>query len=278
MATKVSKSLITSVDVSQINTTGSDAGKVLTSNGSTLNWVASSNIAPTDVYTSAVCYIPSSPGTGSWTAPAGITSARVTIVGGGGGGSLGIITGITAGGRSHFNYATGTTPSTSQLYANGGGAATSIASGTGGASGWLNLQSTTSTTRAEASTLGVGGRGTDGGNSNPGVLSIYGYPLFYMQDPVSFVTPRFSLAALSLANFTTAFSQASGIGRGGYGSNSNNPNRGGGGGSWCSVVVSVTPEASYSYGVGAAGVNGATPSGGVNTQIQPCHGMVLIEW
>ena len=46
MATKVSKSLITSVDVSQINTTGSDAGKVLTSNGSTLNWVTSSAITP----------------------------------------------------------------------------------------------------------------------------------------------------------------------------------------------------------------------------------------
>lgn len=42
--TKVTKNLITSVDVSQINTTGSDAGKVLTSNGSTLNWVASSSV------------------------------------------------------------------------------------------------------------------------------------------------------------------------------------------------------------------------------------------
>ena len=40
--TKVTKSLITSVDVSQINTTASDAGKVLTSNGSTLSWTVSS--------------------------------------------------------------------------------------------------------------------------------------------------------------------------------------------------------------------------------------------
>ena len=47
--TKVTKSLITSVDVSQINTTGSDAGKVLTSDGSTLNWVASSSIGSTGI-------------------------------------------------------------------------------------------------------------------------------------------------------------------------------------------------------------------------------------
>ena len=46
MPTKVTKNLITSVDVSQINTTGSDAGKVLTSNGSTLNWEVSSAIVP----------------------------------------------------------------------------------------------------------------------------------------------------------------------------------------------------------------------------------------
>jgi hypothetical protein len=39
--TKVTKSLITSVDVSQINTSAGDAGKVLTSNGSTLGWTAS---------------------------------------------------------------------------------------------------------------------------------------------------------------------------------------------------------------------------------------------
>jgi hypothetical protein len=47
--TKVTKSLITSVDVSQINTSAGDAGKVLTSNGSTLNWVASSSIGSTGI-------------------------------------------------------------------------------------------------------------------------------------------------------------------------------------------------------------------------------------
>ena len=47
--TKVTKSLITSVDVSQINTTASDAGKVLTSDGSTLSWTASSSIGSTGI-------------------------------------------------------------------------------------------------------------------------------------------------------------------------------------------------------------------------------------
>ncbi len=49
--TKVTKSLITSVDVSQINTSAGDAGKVLTSNGSTLGWTASASITPSSTTT-----------------------------------------------------------------------------------------------------------------------------------------------------------------------------------------------------------------------------------
>ena len=41
MATKVSKNLITSVDPSQLTTTGATAGQVLTYNASTTTWVAS---------------------------------------------------------------------------------------------------------------------------------------------------------------------------------------------------------------------------------------------
>lgn len=53
MATKVSKNLITSVDPSQLTTTGATAGQVLTYNASTTTWVASAAPGSASVGTAA---------------------------------------------------------------------------------------------------------------------------------------------------------------------------------------------------------------------------------
>ena len=76
--TKVTKSLITSVDVSQINTTGSDAGKVLTSDGSTLNWVASSSIGSTGITRSTAVTLTSQTSVDFTGIPS--TAKRITVM------------------------------------------------------------------------------------------------------------------------------------------------------------------------------------------------------
>lgn len=78
MPTKVTKSLITSVDVSQINTTGSDAGKVLTSNGSTLNWVASSSIGSTGITQGTAVSLAGNQGVNFTGIPS--TAKRITVM------------------------------------------------------------------------------------------------------------------------------------------------------------------------------------------------------
>ena len=135
-------------------------GQVLTYNGT--SWVPGS-INPSSFYTTvgnasagifvaAVCYIPSDPGTGTWTAPAGCYTARVTVVGGGGNAT-------TAGGRSHFNYPSGTTTAANQLFAAGGHPGTYNGyDGNGGSAGWNGTN--------DVAIGGIGGVYYDPGDGN----------------------------------------------------------------------------------------------------------------
>jgi hypothetical protein len=65
--------------------------------GSTVNTTVGN--ANAGIFVAAQCHINGA--TGSWIAPAGCTSARITVVGGGGS-SVGF--GAQNGGRRHFNY------------------------------------------------------------------------------------------------------------------------------------------------------------------------------
>ncbi len=260
-----------------IDTTGATPGQVLTFNNATTTWVASAapNPNPAAFYTTvgnasagifaaAVCFIPSSPGPLTWTAPAGCYTARVTIVGGGGGTS-------GNGGRSHFNYPSGTTTAANQLYAGGGGAG---GGGSGGSGGWNGINSIA--VGGVGGSNGGGGGGGGGGYGGGGGSGGTGYGGSYGGGGgVSYGTSGggsggvngngssvgyggdalpLSYAATSLTNFTSALGQK--VGRG---------ISGGGGGAWCSAIVSVVPGQEYAYAVGAGG---GTAS----------YGMVVIEW
>lgn len=299
MATKVSKNLITSVDPSQITTTGATAGQVLTYNNSTAQWVASAAPSPNPssfyttvgnasagIFASAVCFIPSDPGTGTWTAPAGCFTARVTIVGSGANTTY-------SGNRSHFNYPSGSTTSANQLFANGGNV-----NGWGGSAGWNGVNNVAtggvgilinSLPYSGGGTGGCGGSGVGGGGGSStyrGGTAGGGGGSFGVGGETSPIngngggggggvggnghvgggvatgvttggagggSPTLSYVAYSLSTLSTVLSS---VGRGASG----------GGGGWCSAIVSVTPGQSYSYSVGA----GALYGGGV--------GIVLIEW
>jgi hypothetical protein len=276
-------------------------GQVLTYNGSTSTWVASA--APTGgttnnytivgnasagIFASAVCYIPSDPGTGTWTAPAGCYTARVTIVGGGGNPLY------SSGGRSHFNYPSGSTTTSNQMFANGGSS-----TGSGGSAGWNGINTLAiggdSGFEGDASDGGFGGGGGSGGGGyggggggggglgggggygNGGSGAEYGGAgggsggvggrggrgsiahgtngEFSSIGGYGGGTPTLSYAATLLSNFSQAITQNPGSG-----------GSAGGGGGWCSAIVSVTPGQSYSYAVGADGGVGAS------------YGMVVIEW
>lgn len=305
MATKVPKTFIQSIDPSQIDSSGATGGQVLTFNGSTSTWVASAapsvNVnnlyttvgnASAGIFVKAVCFIPSDPGSGTWTAPAGCYTARVTIVGGG---ASGDVINPLNGTRSHFNYPTGSSTGSNQLFANGGFTNTPYngSASTGGSAGWNGLNGVAvsininipSGGRGATGNGGFGGAGGGGSgrNSSNGGGGSYGRGgsrgnLYgggsggisgdgsdsIVANTQSFGggSPTLSYAALSLSNYNTAISENVGQGArsldGAYGSF--------GGGGWCSAIVSVTPGQSYTYAVGAAGGAGAS------------HGMVVIEW
>jgi hypothetical protein len=270
-------------------------GQVLTHNGTT--WVASaaSNLyttvgnASAGIFASAVCFIPSDPGTGTWTAPAGCFTARVTIVGGGG-------VPTNGGGRSHFNYPTGITTAANEMFAAGG------ATNAGGNAGWngINNLAIGGTTPSAGGSGGPAGGGYGGGGGRGGnVISFGGAGASFGNAGINGVvgggvtgggggggsggvggdggdgvpsssadagpsaggsgggSPTLSYAATLQTNFRTAISQSPGRGCGGSSS---------GAAGWCSAIVSVVPGQSYSYAVGAAGGAGAS------------YGMVVIEW
>ncbi len=278
-----------------IDPTGATAGDVLTYNNSTNTWVASA--APTGgndyttvgnasagIFVSAVCFIPPASGTGTWTAPDGCYTARVTVVGGGGG--------ITMGGRSHFNYPNGSTTGANQLFAEGGDTIGSQIE-KGGSAGWNGVNNLAigsrsvrgggkggsggggyggggggSTTGGSGSAggggsfgdKGTGGSGGSGGVSGDGASGLFTPNSPYL-DGIGGGSPTLSYAATLLSNFSSALSQK--VGRGSI--------SGGGGAGWCSAIVSITPDQSYSYDVG---VGGAAPQSGSAGS----YGMVVIEW
>jgi hypothetical protein len=238
--------------------------------------------ASAGIFASAVCFIT---GAGNWTAPDGCYTARVTVVGGGGNPFL-------IGGRSHFNYPTGSSAGSNQLYAGGGD------NSTGGSAGWNNIKVDGGSVGSESNRIfGLGGQGKSGGGGYGGGgggcttgstggsygcgggkgMILYGggggsggvggsglAGISFTPDGSSDSyggaggagggSPTLSYAATKLTNFSTAITQ--GVGRGA---------EGGAGGGWCSAIVSVTPGQSYTYAVGS-GATGAS------------YGMVVIEW
>ena len=296
-------------------------GQVLTYNGSTSTWVASAapargtdgdpnsfystvGNAKLGIFASAVCFIPSNPGTGTWTAPAGCYSARVTIVGGGGAFSN------SRAGRSHFNYPSGSTTGANQMFADGGSYSS------GGNAGWNGINNIAigggsintygggygGGGYGGAGGGGFGGGGGGGGNSSgsggggsygggghggaggggfgvgggfggggSGGVGNKGGDGHVGGGGYGGGSPTLSYAATLLPNFSLAINQSPGKGSNGfYGASGGG---GGSGGGWCSAVVSVIPGQTYTYAVGA----GATFTFGDRAG-NGSYGMVVIEW
>lgn len=262
--------------------------------------------ASAGIFVKAKCY---TSGSGTWTAPEGCYTARVTVVGGGSYSS----SASKAGGDSKFNY-TGTDVNSTgknQLIAKGGGI-----SWVGGAAAWngVNVLAgsynsngyvlTYPQGKCEANGYGGGGGSGGGGQSvsfNSGGRSLGrngGSPLAMPKPPGSessvFVSseagtggsggingnafgflgggePVFSVVAMQNTDFCSIIEKC------GDGSTVYQGGwywRGSGGG-WCTAIVNVIPNNSYSYQVGAAGV--VTLPAGHNGQL-PGSGMVLIEY
>jgi hypothetical protein len=132
--------------------------------------------AANGLFVEAECFVNGA--TGMWTAPANCYSVRVTLVGGGGG--VGSGSGVTNGGRSHFNYTDNVSdlsPGENQMFANGGMSELDGA-GSGGIAGWNAY--TLQPAAGKASTLAVvnageGGKGASGKRGYGGCGGAGGY-------------------------------------------------------------------------------------------------------
>ena len=272
-----------------------------TTTGGTTNTITTVGNAEAGIFVSALCFINGA--TGSWTAPAGVTSARITVVGGGGGAGG---QGATNGGRSHFNYPSGSTPSTNQLFADGGvfGYGSSKSTNNGGDAGWngIVVNGGIGGVGPSYGALGdgKGGQGRNGnkgagggggGSSSPGGImgggsfkggsagGINGSGLdggssdnsggSYVSGSTGGGIIQLSNIATSLPNYNAAITAK--VGKGGYTPTSSYT--GGSGGGWCTATISVTPGTSYTYVAGVKGTNGNT----TNTT-SAGYGMVVIEW
>jgi hypothetical protein len=197
--------------------------------------------------------------TGTWRAPAGCHSARVTLVGGS-------VVGITKGTASRFNYPSGTTPQQNQGYADGGssnglggdaawngvkflgaigtpafgingyaGEGGCAAGGCGGGGGGVgDLMASggswggsgdVSTPNSTTNRIGAGGSGGVNGNGGRGGTNSGGAG-----------AGRITLSYKALLQLVATT-------RYGYGA--------GGGAGWCTFIVSTTPGQDYSYTVGS---------------------------
>lgn len=255
------------------------------------------------IFADAVCFTSSTSGTGTWTAPDGCYSARVTVVGSG-------ASDLGAGNRSHFNYPSGVTPGLNQLYADGG------TSAIGGGAGWNGVNvvggahgygTGSNGGNGGAGESMYGGRGVGGGGGgSAGKVTTNGYVLGWSgggygangEEPIIggstvgygggsggiSTNPNFprnpgpkhlggghlplSQAVLNLNTYCRAMSGSLTPyekGWPGYG------NCGAGGG-WCTALVDTTPGSVYEYGVGAF----SRITGGNQRQGGP--GIVVIEW
>jgi len=172
--------------------------------------------ASAGIFASAVAFTAPSPGidvSGSWTAPAGCYTARVTLIGGGATGDGGPGGNAVQGGHSRFNYPTDFAPQNNQAVASGGNSSAWPYYGPG-----LNFTAWHGYTTTSVSDL------KPKGYSFPGGLGSHPY------------LSRLSPAALSL----TTISVSAGLGtRNGWSAGA------------LTTTVSVTPGASYTYNVGA---------------------------
>jgi hypothetical protein len=257
------------------------------STGSTVSTTVGN--ANAGIFVAAECYINGE--TGSWKAPAGCTSARVTVVGGGG--SSGGF-GAQNGGRSHFNYPSGSSPSANQLFANGGsfGYGSSGSTNNGGDAGWngvkvtggIGFGGTTNNGDGGQGALknggvggggggssrqkggcagGINGKGAQGGSEDASGLS-------YVSNSGGGGIIQLSTFATSLLKFIAAIDAK--VGKGGT-ATSTSSYSGGAGGGWCTAIVNVIPGNSYSY---AAGIGG--PKTTNVPSVAASYGMVVIEW
>jgi microcystin-dependent protein len=172
------------------------AGQVLVHNG--ITWAAADSNstytiignARAGIFADAVCFVATSPGSGLWKVPTGVTSIRVTCVGAGsnwiyydnypgGGGAWCTVTllvtpgavlpysvGAFPGGATRFNYTTGTAPAANSNGIYAGGASTL----TGGTAAW-NGVSFAGGGYVNDQTYGItgGGYGGAGGEAAGGV-------------------------------------------------------------------------------------------------------------
>lgn len=265
--------------------------------------------ADAGIFVSAVCYINGA--TGLWTAPTGCNSARVTVVGGGGSSSG---QGGTNGTRSYFNYPNGATPSTNQLFADGGvfGYGDRSSTNGGGNAGWNGIVvnggfggagpsfgKLSSGKGGEGRMGNKGGGGGGGGAASPGGQNDGGVVTYTYKGGSSggingsgqeggspdnsggsYISGSTGGGIIQLSNIATSLPNYNAaitnkVGKGGV----PDPRfigsyTGGSGGGWCTAVVSVTPGTSYAY---AAGIGGAIGSGNFPAK-GGSYGMVVIEW
>ena len=165
---------ITKTPTSMIDPSGATNEQVLTYKESISAWMPSDNMtnyttvgnASAGIFASAVCFIPSDPGTGTWIAPAGCYTARVTLVGGGGSSNS------SNGGRSHFNYTSGSTTGPNQMFADGGkGDGVISTSRLGGSAGWNGENNLAIGGDGGSIYGGAGGGGYGGGGGAGGATS-----------------------------------------------------------------------------------------------------------
>jgi len=220
------------------------------------------NTAPTVTNAPNVLYY-GTPGTYTWTAPAGVTSVTYLVVAGGGGGGGGYPTITTGGGGGAGGMLTGTlsvTPLSSYTVTvgTGGTAGAGGASGSnGGAGGNSVFASITSTGGGYGAwNQQVGGNGGSGGGaSGPTGTS-----------PANYAGGSGTASQGNAGGTAGRFSGAGGGGAGGVGQNSpgGSPNSQGGVGSTSSITgVSVY----YAGGGGSAGALGGLGGGGSGSDL-----------
>jgi len=242
--------------------------------------------ASAGIFVKAECFVNGE--NGIWTAPDGVYTARVTVVGGGG------RTG--KGGRSHFNCPTGFTTIMNQIFANGGtGRKPTDAQygGNGGGVAWNGINNHASDGNGPAGYSGPGGglsRGTiaNGGYGYGGNAGSHGNPSSISTNTgggTSIICrvygilgningagggantgnpPEFSYAAALNNKFVAALRQNNNRGPG-CGAPPSNSRGGGGGAGWATALVSIEPKKQYTYAAGIA-------------ESEAGYGMVLIEY
>tara|TARA_R110000824_G_scaffold3602_1_gene17057 strand:- start:481 stop:1323 length:843 start_codon:yes stop_codon:yes gene_type:complete len=216
-----------------------DAGKYLKSGASAVSWATLGGSHTTQVFTS---------GSGTYTTPTGCAAIRVRMVGGGGGSGAAATNNGTAGGNTTF--------SASSMQANGGGLGTNGASsgGTGGTGG----------TGANGLINAKGNDGGSGGDDTAAAGGTGGGSYFVGGGRSGTHGGGAGLAAGAYGGGGGAPGSTAGL--------SNSPG-GGGGGGYCERLIS-SPDATYTYAVGAAGSGGAA---GTTAGQNGSAGLIIVE-